>query len=201
MVTKMRRRKVHLYVEGGNPSTKGPLSGQAREAFAALFSTPEVQVVVKAHGGRDDTLDAFYLARNGKKHPPDEPVLLLIDAEGPVADIHKPWAHLKKCVEGVPDADVLLMVQVMETWMLADPDALRAVFPHKLDLAKLPAPTANVEGLEKAHVYRSLEQATRACSAPYGKSDHSFRVVAELNPETLKKRLPSFKRAWDRIHR
>lgn len=204
MVTKTTPRKVHLYVEGGNPKTTGDLTTQAREAFRNLFSRDGVQVVVKAHGGRGDTLKAFRLARRLKRHPSDEPVLLLIDAEAPVVDIQRPWEHLKKRdnwdAEGVPDADVLLMVQVMETWMLGDHDALKAVFPHNLDLTKLPTSSPSVEGLEKAQVYRLLALATQDCSKPYGKGDHSFRVVQRLNPDTLRARLPSFKRAWERIH-
>ena len=204
MVTKTKRRKVHLYVEGGNLNTTGDLSAQARKAFGALFSTDQVQVVVKALGGRGQTLRAFRLARKQKMHPSDEPVLLLIDAEAPVVDIQRPWEHLKKRdnwdAEGVPDADVLLMVQVMETWMLGDHDALKAVFPHNLNLTKLPTSSPSVEGLEKAQVYRSLALATQDCAKPYGKGDHSFRVVQRLNPDTLRARLPSFKRAWERIH-
>jgi hypothetical protein len=204
MVTKTTPRKVHLYVEGGNPKTTGDLTTQAREAFRTLLSTEGVQVVVKAHGGRGDTFKAFRLARRLKRHPPEEPVLLLIDAEAPVSDVHRPWEHLKQRdnwdADGVPDADVLLMVQVMETWMLADPNALRAVFPHKLDDSKLPAPGLGLEGLTNAQVYRALAQATQECSRPDGKGDHSFRVVQRLNPATLRARLPSFKRAWERIH-
>ena len=82
-------------------------------------------------GGREQTFNRFASAvASGRA---GAPVLLLVDSEDPVAPGSSVWQHLHDRdgwtrPDGAGDDQVFLMVQLMETWFLADRDALRRYF-------------------------------------------------------------------------
>jgi hypothetical protein len=84
------------------------------------------EIRVQACGGRKQAFDKFVTALQLDTTTP----ILLVDAEAPVADIEDPWAHLKTrdgwaMPAGTDDDHAFLMVQAMETWLLADPRRAR----------------------------------------------------------------------------
>ncbi|MEE8386170.1 MAG: DUF4276 family protein, partial [Dehalococcoidia bacterium] len=93
------------------------------------------------------------------------------------------------------DDQAQLMVQCMETWCLADRDALKRFFRDGLQESVL-VPHDNLEQRSKADVQQALERATRECGRDrsYRKGRRSFQLIAELDPRTLKSRLPHFAR-------
>ena len=105
-----------------------------------------------------------------------------------------PWSHLKlhggddwKKPNRSVDTDCHLMVQVMESWFLADRDTLKAFFGDGFKENKLPAPSRSIEGVSKAEVYQALENATDDCKTkdPYGKGEHSFKLLARIEPDKV----------------
>jgi hypothetical protein len=73
----------------------------------------------------------------------------------------------------------------METWIVADPDALVKIFGAKFDKSKLP-PSASLEASDKKTLYSALATAAKPTPAgDYGKGQHSFRVLAEVAPAKL----------------
>ena len=125
-----------LYVEGAGP--RRAQQSQCRRAFAKFFEAAGVKnrPGVEPCGGRKEAFDNF--CRAMKSADANQLPLLLVDAEDAIAAGHTTWQHLKARPSddwnrpaGAGDDRAFLMVQVMETWFLADLTALRQYFgPH-----------------------------------------------------------------------
>lgn len=79
------------------------------------------------------------------------------------------------------------MVQCMESWFLTDHATLGAFFGQGFRPAKLPRAGRDVETIAKVSVYQALADATAACKAkaPYGKGEHSFKLLAGIDPDKV----------------
>lgn len=127
---------------------------------------------------------------------PDEASYLLVDSEGPVTGA-EPWAHVAmrkgdgwSMPPGAREEDLHLMVQVMETWFLADRAALQRIFGKGLRASALPN-RDDIENVSKEEVFRALHEASKGSKAGrYGKGQHSFRILAELDPAKLERASP-----------
>ena len=193
--------KVKIYVEGGGD--RNELRIRCREGFRKLiekagFAGPMVEF--KPCGGRDQAFDNFKTAI--KTREPTEYPILLVDSEDPIAANTTPWKHLRLRPgdnwirpQRVSDDQTQLMVTCMETWIMADRAALRDFFESKLQESAL-LPEADLEQYDRHRVQDVLEHATRNCGRKkaYKKGKRSFQVLEALNPDTLKQRLPHFKR-------
>jgi hypothetical protein len=182
---------VHLYVEGG---ARGDLASRCRRAFHTLleragFAGRLPRIV--ACGSRYRAYESFCAKIKG-----GEAALLLVDSEGPVATA-SPWQHVA-AQEGdrwvrppsATDDDLHLMVQCMEAWLLADRQALAAVFGPAHRAQALPGNHV-VEQVSKDDMTRSLSSATRECaSGPYDKGQHSFKVLERVDPARLRDASP-----------
>ncbi len=189
----VKPKKRELYVEGGG--NKHPsLASECRRAFSKLFERAGIaqKPRVIACGGRKNAYDQFCTAHQEAKAD----VWLLVDAEeraasGPVFD---PWTHVKARLgdgwdrpSGANDDQLQLMNVVMETWLLADREALKKIFGPRLDEGKLPPEGASLETKDKPAVYAALKAAAKPTpSGEYGKGAHSFKVLAEVSPMKLR---------------
>ena len=121
-----------------------------------------------------------------------EDAMLLVDAEEPVRS-RGPWQHLKSTdnwnqPRGATNDQCHLMVQVMESWFLADPEALESYYGQAFQRAALPK-NPKVEEVPKQEVERRLKRATRQTSkGEYSKGKHSFEILAELDPAKVRQR-------------
>lgn len=195
-----RPKPVTLYVEGGGDSNL--LRSTCREGFSSFLSkaglTGHLPRIV-ACGGRENAFDSFCTAiANGER------AFLLVDSEAPVLpqsgapnsstqqrEQWQPWAHLKQRIgdewerpHNATDTNCHLMVQIMENWFLADPATLAAFFGAGFNLKKLPNPANSIESIAKPVVYKALSDATANCKtkARYGKGEHSFKLLAAIDP-------------------
>ena len=76
------------------------------------------------------------------------------------------------------------MVQVMETWLLADLDALRRYFGAEFRenaINRWPV----LEHVPKATVLKAPERATAACRKSYAKGRVSFELLARVDPDRV----------------
>jgi hypothetical protein len=191
-----------LYIEGG---ARGPdskyLQIRCREGFRTLlekcgFDGPIP--ALKACGGRDFTFRDFQKSHESKAT--GDYVAMLIDSEEPMADIEAAWKHLQnvktvnkwKKPKGATDDQVLFMTTCMETWVVADRDALQAHYGSDLQVSALP-PLVALEARGRHDVQDRLIRATRNCTNAYQKGKRSFEVLGKLTPEVLTQ-LPSFVR-------
>ena len=90
------------------------------------------------------------------------------------------------------------MVQVMETWFLADREALRRHFGSPFRDNALPQ-RPRLEDVSKASVLAALKDATLHCSPPYNKGEVSFQLLAGINPGLVEAACPHAKRLLQRL--
>lgn len=188
---------ARIYIEGGGKSKE--LHSRCREGFRRLFEKCGYRGRMPrlvACGSREEAFRDFQTAHAYRKS--EDYVAMLIDSEDPVRDIEKVWDHLTqrdgwRKPDGAEDGQVLLMTTCMETWIATDRGALQNHYGSCLQENALPN-LVDIEQRGRHAVQDSLAHATRRCKTTYTKGAHSFLLVAELNPDTLKKHLPSFAR-------
>jgi len=189
---------ARIYIEGGGDSKE--LHSRCREGFRKLFEKCGFQLRMPklfASGGRSAAFEDFRTA-HGQSKPADY-VALLIDSETRLKSVEATWDHLAAFDKWTrpPEAcddQVLFMTTCMETWIVADRNALVAHYGQALQESGLP-PLADLEARSRDAVQESLAHATRGCTHAYAKGKRSFAVLARLDPDVLVGHLPSFSRA------
>lgn len=194
--------KVKLYVEGGGDTHQ--LRSKCREGFRKFLEnagfTGKMPRIV-ACGGRQSAYDDFRTACKSK-----ETALLLIDSEDLVS-ADSPWEHLAlRPGDGfakpakATDDHCHLMVVCMESWFLADKDALSKFFGDGFNLNALPA-NRNIESISKTDIYAGLERASAQCKKkdPYGKGKHSFDILIAISPTLVANSCPWAKRFLEKL--
>ena len=81
----------------------------------------------------------------------------------------------------------------METWIVADQDALAKHYGYKLQESALPS-LEDLESRSRHDIQERLSHATRDCSNAYKKGKRSFAVLEKLSPNELELHLRSFVR-------
>lgn len=188
---------IKIYIEGGGEGKD--LDTRFREAWSKFFKAAGLsgQMPRPVRGkGRQNTFDLFCTALENNKGK-DLP-LLLVDSEGAVENKHTVWQHLKsqdnwdKPAKGNDD-HAYLMVQTMETWLLADLEALRSFFGTNFKPDKIPAWT-NLESVSKQTILETLVKATAECGPrQYAKGKVSFEILGKINPEKVAANCPHAK--------
>ncbi len=180
---------VKLYVEGGGDSKE--LKTACRRGFRKFIENAGADgrmPRIVACGSRRNAYESFQKPHAG------ENAMLLVDAEAPVTS-QGPWQHLKardgwERPAGATDSQCHLMVQVMESWFLADADTLSSFYGKDFRLKNLPA-NADIEKVPKQDVLDRLAQATRnAQKGSYKKGVDSFASMAKLDPAKVRSSLP-----------
>lgn len=202
---------VRLYVEGGGDTAA--LKAACREGFTTFITQAgiEKRPRVVACGSRQNAFESYCTAiANGKD------AVLLVDSEATVAaqyqqgqpDSWQPWQHLRERQgdgwdkpAGVADTDCHLMVQCMESWFLADRATLKTFFGQGFKENQLPSAANVVESMAKEQVYSSLANASNDCKTkvPYRKGEHSFRLLARIDPAKIAAASPWAKRFIDEL--
>lgn len=189
---------IKIYVEGGGDGNA--LRTQCRQGFSEFFRKAGLagrMPAISACGSRNDAYDSFLTAVRNASRSRELP-LLLVDSEGPVAkDV---WNHLSDLDKWTkpPDADdnqAYLMIQCMESWFLADSECLGHFFGQNFNATRLPN-NRDIESINKSAVLNALKDATRQAGprGEYRKGRHSFHILGRLDPEKVRKALPSVDR-------
>ena len=92
------------------------------------------------------------------------------------------------------------MVQVMETWFLADRDALRTYFGTGFKQNALKE-WPNLEAVPKPTVLQALARATAACTKRYAKGKVSFELLAQIAPDSVEAACPHAKALLNRLRK
>ena len=191
-----------LYIEGGGDSKA--LRARFREGWRTFFEASGLSMrmprVVQG-GSRQHTFRRFVteVAAPTKEFVP----LLLVDSEDSVRKNHSAWRHLKNR-DGwtkpakAGDDQAFLMVQVMETWLLADRSALRKHYGAKFK-ANAIKQWPRLEDVPKATVLNALQEATGQCSKPYSKGRVSFDLLAQIDPALVEAACPRAEALLNRL--
>ena len=175
--------RAKLYVEGGGVGRT--LRQALREGFRAFFEKAGLKHLprVVACGSRQHAYDDFRVAVGQRSV---DFVALLVDSEGPVS-ASTAWAHLREH-DGWPrpasatKKNAHLMVQVMESWFLADRDCLARYFGNGFRPSALPAVQRDLEDVAKEEVERALDDSTRQSrKGRYSKGRDSFDLLSKLD--------------------
>jgi len=202
---------VRLYVEGGGGRagrSKGGRDGRAQlrrglnEFLAGIKRTARARQLkwnVVCCDPRDDACRRFVeAARAGSK----EIVLLLVDSEDEVKQgprrhlmARDGWTRLR----GLEEAGIHLMVRAMETWLVADLEALRSYYGRQFNDKAL-AGRQDLEQVPKRRIETALVRATRATQkGEYHKIRHASDLLALVDPEKVQARCPHCKRFFDTL--
>jgi hypothetical protein len=183
--------KIRIYIEGGGvgKETRATL----RQGFGAFFSSlrdiarsRRISWDIIVSGSRDDAWGDFETAL--EQHS-DSLNILLVDSEGPVSTTPKQHLHDR---DGwnitVPAECCQLMVQTMESWLLADVEVLKSYYGQRFQGSALPN-CNNVEDIGKAALYTALDQATRHTKkGPYRKITHGADLLERVRPSVVRSR-------------
>lgn len=197
MVTK----EIRLYVEGGGDTADG--KARIRQGFGRFLSPivsrcrdRRVRWTVTACGGRRSAWEHF---SDAVRQIPDSSCFLLVDSEDPVSA--PPWEHLARREGDLFATDQAsrdryhLMVVVMESWLLADPDALERYYGRGFRRSALPS--NKVEALRKQDIESALLRATEQTKkGRYHKIRHGPELLASLDPAVVRRAAPHCERLF-----
>ena len=193
---------VAIYMEGGgrHSDTRRALRQGMEALLQPIKDAARARALhwkLVACGGRNE---AFRRFRDAVNHGDSTIVVLLVDAEGPVN--RAPRSHLQsrdRWDMGFADEDTVhLMVQVMETWILADPDVLSTYYGGDFNSEILPG--ENLEMVPKKEVARVLNQATyRTRRGRYHKIRHASDLLKQIDVGRVKARCPHCARLFDKL--
>ena len=178
---------IRIYVEGGGD--RAEQKNRLRRGFQEFFKKAGLagnMPKVVACGSRTKALERFSSAVTSNEFT----ALLLVDSEEPVKK-RKPWQHLKDSDNwerpgGATDYQCHLMVQVMESWFLADVEALKSYYGREFQESAVSKNT-DVEVIPKQEVTKRLEKATRLTkSGPYHKGNHSADLLSMIDPAEVR---------------
>ena len=188
---------VAIYMEGGGDRKDAKAAKTAiRQGMDALLYPLKSAARARAlHwklvpcGGRNE---AFRRFRDAASNEDDAIVVLLVDAEGPVNGA--PSSHLQardRWDMSFADGNTIhLMVQAMETWIVADPAALSTYYGQNFNGNVLPR-AVNLELVPKAVVAQALKLATeRTTKGRYHKIRHASELLKRIDVERVKARCP-----------
>lgn len=153
--------EAKLYIEGGESKSKA-LGISFRQGWRKFFEAAEVHNIKIVHGGgREQTFRKF--KRATEKPSSGTIPMLLVDSESSVDEGNSAWKHLKKNdnwyrPEQTQSDQAFLMVQCMETWFLADQDALQSFFGTQFDRTAVKQ-WPHLEQVSKETVYGTLKKA------------------------------------------
>jgi hypothetical protein len=219
--------EIKVYVEGGGNTAeqKAELRRGFDALFAREKSRAgekRLSLTFVCCGGRQEAYETFKNALNVNRERINA---LLVDSETGIAQIPKDKAgemdkakdalirvaHLRQkqgTVErGQGDgwelsddlaARVHLMVQCMEAWIVADPDAMGGFYKKDFKKESLPK-RENLEDEPKADLYEKLKKATESTAKKeYGKIKHASKLLETIDPEKISERCPRFGifRSW-----
>ncbi len=178
---------VRIYVEGGS---QGSTKSDCRQAFRSFFGKVILQGSFKviASGDRSAAFKDFCSAL--KQHREDY-IILLVDSEEAV--VAGPWQHLAARQgdhwhrpDRASDDQVHLMVQVMESWFLADKQVLIDYYKAGLLADSLPG-QHNIELISKKDVYAALQHASKNTQkGEYHKTGHGFDLLERIDPNRVR---------------
>ena len=183
-----------IYIEGGGDRGDN-LARLFRRGWTRFFRSAGLERrmprVVRG-GGRTRTFDLFRTAVGNPR--PGRIPLLLVDSETRVTAGQSAWQHLgaRDGWDRPPEVgndQVFLMVHVMETWLVADREALRTYFGARFRgnaLQQWP----DLEEVAKRDVLDALDRATAGCPRPYAKGAVSFELLERIDPVQVETACP-----------
>lgn len=183
---------IVIFMEGGGRGKES--RAKLRAGMNAFLSELKETALAKSwslrplcSGSRNAAFEDFEYARRSGNHTL---VVLLVDSEGPVRG--SPREHLSaKDGWNMGDSNedaIHLMTQTMETWLLADSEALAGYYGQNFARNALPK-SDDLERVSKADVERALKQATQKTQkGAYHKTKHASDLLKRIDPKKVREK-------------
>lgn len=202
MISSTTRPELRLYIEGGD-------SSEARGLLRAGFSSFLQEIAAACADARiawnpvcakcdGETFKAF---RNSVSTRPGVWSGVLLDSdccpEAGAADVLEFLRKGKRWdVSGIKSSQCHLMVVKMETWFLADPEAMEQHFGKGFDPGALPRPS-NLELLPSRAIDEAISKAVRGTKREkYRKIQDAAKLLQLIRPERVRQRSVSCERLF-----
>jgi hypothetical protein len=175
---------IRIYVEGGGKHNDKYASGQIRAGFSGFiknyFGDGGRQIRIIACGSRESTIDDF---RRALESHPDDFNIVLVDSDGPVEIEPCKYLNIQggQGLEAINDQQCHLMVQVMESWLVADVATLKEFYGQGFNSNQIPR-DPKVEQVDKKRILSGLKEAARqTIKGEYHKIHHGPKILALLD--------------------
>lgn len=187
-------KEIRIYAEGGGDDS------QTRSLIRKGFSGFLKKLIAKARekrirwqiiacGSRNDAFSNFM---NALEDHPNAFNVLLVDSEDQVDTT--PWEHLQNRdgwdSQGINDEHCHLMVQMMESWFIADINTLKQFYGQGFQENSLPR-NQKVEEINKRDLETALKRATeRTSKGVYHKTRHGPKLLEQLDADKVRSIAP-----------
>lgn len=185
-------RELSVYMEGGGNNNKA-LRIACQNALKVFLSKAGFSPAARLHiipcGSGSQACGNF--GKHVRSASNGHSAFLLVDSEEPLSlDLASPWAFLCSRTkerlqkpDGSSDEQCHLMVQMTESWFLADRQALSDYFGAGFMIKHLPGTESNVESLPKERIEEGLKKATEPSKRGiYRKGNYSFELLEKIDP-------------------
>ena len=194
---------VTIFMEGGGP--RGASRDRLRRGMEVFLR--ELREAARAHSWRwqltccGDRGRAFNKFKAASDQGEPGLLILLVDSEDPVTAATA-RCHLQQRdkwpLECASDHQVHLMVQTMETWIVADRQALAEYFGEGFALDALPK--ENLEAVSKDDIAAALRKAVRSTKGrTYRKLRDGSALLRRIDAETVRQHCPACRRLFDTL--
>ncbi len=191
-------KEIRVYFEGDNALRKGFNSFLKSEIDRARQRQHRLGFRTIAGGSTEETIKDFMTAARTHK---DAINIVLIDSDNPdngnlIAEVKQRASWDTEAGAKIQDEQIHFMVQVMESWFLADRNALKKYYGQGFREKQLPG-NPNVEQISKSDVDNGLKNATRDTrKKKYHKTQHAPDLLSSLDVDKVRCNAPSCDRLF-----
>ncbi|GDZ94655.1 hypothetical protein PA905_26110 [Planktothrix agardhii CCAP 1459/11A] len=184
--------EIRIYVEGGGDGKESKAAfreGMSKFLKRLTGEQQQIKITCVVCGSRNAAHRNF--THDLTSHP-DAINLLLVDSEDFVR-VSSARQHLMNRdswddLSGIDENDIHLMVQVMESWLIADIDTLANYYGQGFNRNAIPR-NNNVEQISKAQIESTLKRATqRTKKGEYHKIKHGPKILAMIDVSIVRER-------------
>ena len=189
-------KEIRVYFEGDSALRKGFNNFLKSEIDLARQRGLGFNLI--AGGSTAETIKDFMIAARTHK---DAINIVLIDSDKPdngnlIADLKQRESWDTEAGAEIQDDQIHFMVQVMESWFLADRDALKKYYKQGFREKQLPG-NPNVERISKSDVINGLVNATRNIrKKKYHKTRHAPDLLSNLDVAKICSNAPACNRLF-----
>ena len=200
--------EIKLYVEGGGKGSHKRATILLQQGFDTFFKelkdaaqTKKISFRIIPAGNTQSAYDDFIFS---VENSPQSFNILLVDSDDAVAKNESARAflqrkHQKWKLQTIKDGQCFLMVQIMESWFIADVDALKKFYGQGFNSNAIPK-NQNVEEVEKERVEKSLKTAiAKTNKNEYHKIKHGAKLLELINPQKVRKAAPHCEKLFTAI--